>query len=371
MGFRIELLKMTIFQIIQKSQLRGVEIFTSQLSKHLEQLGHTVCLISLYPGDAGLDFPNIIKLNRALRKRFYDISGWKQLAQLIKEKKPDIIQANAADTLKFAIFSKMLFAWKQPVVYRNASMISSYIHNPIQLLLNKILVRRLNYVVSVTKQCALDFVQTFKYDSHKNQIIPIGFEKKEILSFPQDLQALKKNTPLLLHVGGFTFEKNHVGLISIFEKIRLKYPQALLLLVGSGKLEPEIHQLVQQRNLGDSVHILGYRTDVLEIMKGVDVFVLPSIIEGLPGVILEAMYCKIPVVAYNVGGISEVVKPDETGWLVDKGDESGFVTAIEEALNKDKTSQISNKAYEMVCSQYLNEEIAKQFESVYYELCPQ
>jgi glycosyltransferase involved in cell wall biosynthesis len=233
------------------------------------------------------------------------------------------------------------------------------------LVLNKFLIRQLDYVVSVSHQSANDYIRIFKSGSLKNQIIPTGFEKKEILNFPQDLKYLKDKIPLLLHVGGFTFEKNHTGLISIFEKFKFKCPSAQLLLVGSGKLESEIRQLVECKKLSDSVHFLGYRTDVLKIMKGVDVFVLPSIIEGLPGVILEAMYCKIPVVAYNVGGVSEVVKPNQTGWLVEKNDESGFISAIKETLNGNKTEQIIDNAYKIVCSEYMNEQISRKFEELY------
>jgi glycosyltransferase involved in cell wall biosynthesis len=359
----------TIFQLIQKSQLRGVEVFTVQLSKHLEQLGHTVYLICLYSGDTDLDYSNTIKLNRSLHKRFYDISGWKQLAKLIKEKKPDLIQANAADTLKFAVFSKILFQWKRPLIYRNASKIGDYIHGKIQLFFNRFLMKNLDYVIPVSQSSGQDFLDNFHNALNKIQIIPIGLEKKEIMNFPDDLIQMKEKSPLILHVGGFSFEKNHTGLISIFEKIRAKYPLAQLVLVGNGKLVINIKQLVQEHGLSDSVHFLGYRNDVLEIMKGVDVFVLPSIIEGLPGVILEAMYCKTPVVAYNVGGISEVVKPNETGWLVDKNDEAGFVLAIEAALDKDKTELITDNAYKMVCSNYMNDEIAKQFEAVYKKVC--
>jgi glycosyltransferase involved in cell wall biosynthesis len=361
---------MIIFHLIQKSQLRGVEIFTTQLSKHLEQLGHKVYLICLYPGDADLDYPNIIKFNRPIGKRFYDIEGWRQLAKLIKERKPDLIQANAADTLKFAVFSKILFRWKHPLVYRNASKIGDYMHGKGQLLFNRLLIKNIDHIISVSQSSCLDFINFFHSASDHIQIIPIGIEKKEIMDFPSDLIKVKEKSFLILHVGGFSFEKNHVGLISIFKKFKEKHPQAKLVLVGSGPLETKIKQLVQDQNLSDSVHFLGYRNDVLEIMKGVDVFVLPSIIEGLPGVILEAMYCKTPVVAYNVGGISEVVKPDETGWLTDKNDESGFVSAIEETLKKYNEETIINNAYKMVCSEYMNEQIAKQFEAVYNKVCP-
>jgi glycosyltransferase involved in cell wall biosynthesis len=360
---------MIIFQLIQKPQLRGVEVFTSQLSKHLEHLGHTVYLICLYQGDADLDYQRMIKLNRPLRKRFYDIKGWKHLANIIKEKNPDLIQVNAADTLKFGVFSKILFKWEQPIVYRNANKMGDFIKNRMHFFYNKFLVEHIDYTISVSDLCSVDFVRVFNYDTQKQQTTPIGIENKKINDFPSDLRYLKKKGPLLLNIAGFVPEKNHIGLIYIFEKVLLKYPSAQLLLIGKGKLEDNIRGIVCKRCLSDSIHFFGYRKDVLEIMKGVDVFVLSSLIEGLPGVILEAMYCKIPVIAYNVGGISEVIKPGETGWLINKDDEQGFVAAIGEALNYNEKESMINNAYKLICSKYMNSQIAKQFENTYQKLC--
>ncbi len=105
----------------------------------------------------------------------------------------------------------------------------------------------------------------------------------------------------------------------------------------------------------------------MPLIQPAKMLVLPSIIEGLPGVILEAMYCKTPVVAYDVGGISEIVKNGKTGWLVDKDDEDGFVKAVEEVLScsPEELNQITNQAYQQVVEQYDNKVIAKRFEEVY------
>ena len=99
---------MILFQIIQKPQKRGAEIFAAQLSEHFEKLGHTVILISLFEGVSELPFSGKkIQLNRPISKRWYDYVAWQQIARLVKEFKPDIIQCNAGDTLKFMILSKL------------------------------------------------------------------------------------------------------------------------------------------------------------------------------------------------------------------------------------------------------------------------
>jgi L-malate glycosyltransferase len=77
------------------------------------------------------------------------------------------------------------------------------------------------------------------------------------------------------------------------------------------------------------------------------------------------MYCRTSVIAYNVGGISEVVKSGETGWLVKAGDEEGFVAAIEEVLHTSDLKLIRENAFKMVVTEYDNRVIAKRFLEVY------
>lgn len=114
---------------------------------------------------------------------------------------------------------------------------------------------------------------------------------------------------------------------------------------------------------------LGYRKDVLSIMKQAKVFVLPSLIEGLPGVILEAMSSNLPVVAYNVGGVSEVVQSNRTGWLVEKNNEVQFVKSVVEVLTDHaKRSECVDAAYKLVETEYNNKALADRFESVYLKL---
>src|SRR5690606_2434214 len=113
-------------------------------------------------------------------------------------------------------------------------------------------------------------------------------------------------------------EKNHSGLLKIFQGILEQFPESQLLLLGKGRLQEEVKGTVRKLGMDQNVHFLDYRNDVLNILCNSNAFVLPSLIEGLPAVILEAMYSGTPVVAYKVGGIGEVVIPGKTGWLVEK-----------------------------------------------------
>jgi L-malate glycosyltransferase len=369
---------MTILQLIQKPQLRGAEMFASQLSNELVKLGHTVWLVALFPGDSNLPVnANFIALNRPQHKRWIDIEGWKALAKLIQEHEVDIVQCNAGDTLKFAVLSQKIYRWNTPIIARNASMVSSYITNPLTRGLNRWLYRNTQAIASVSQQSALDLNKLFLETKPKTTVIPIG------INFPvyEEVQW-KTNVPEafhLIHVGGFTFEKNHPGLLSIFEKLLQasktpqsqddqKQPHYLLHLFGDGPLKSQMEDVVKQKGLENRVIFYGFTSGVHNYIQKADILLLPSIIEGLPGVILEAFHAETPVIAYHVGGIAEVITHEKTGLLIPKGEEEAFVEAIQQLSDPILSQDIAKRAKELVVAQFDNQYIAQAFEQLYKQV---
>ena len=354
---------MKVLHIIQRRQLRGAEIFACQLSNHLVKDGHEIRIVSLMEGDALLPFSGEVKsLGRPVSKRFLDWKGLKMLRDEIENFQPDVVQANAGDTLKFSVLSRLFFTWKAPIVFRNASTVSLYVKSPYVRQFNSLLLRMVARVISVSEHSMEDFVQVYPHVKDKIEVIPIGINFVEVASKPV-------TTPYLLHVGGFTFEKNHEGLIRIAKQVLLKHSDLELWLVGDGSLRSRIEALVNESGLRDRIRFLGFREDVLSIMKSAKALLLPSIIEGMPGVILEAQYCETPVVAYDVGGIREVVKSGATGWLIEKGAEAQFAQAIDEAIGSTESgSKIIAQAKTQVLGKFGNSEIARRFIAAYQKV---
>lgn len=355
-----------IVQIIQKPQFRGAELFACQLSNHLISQGHQVLMICLYKGTVTLPFNGpIIYLQRPENKRFFDFTGWKKFSKIIKNFHPDVIQANAADTLKFAASSKFLFHIPVPIIFRNANKIGDFMNLPVKKIINKLYLSQVSMVLSVSKLCRKDFINTFNFPRNKVKTIEIGVEEHSVNVSNFNLDHIE-NKKVVVHVGSFVPEKNHSGLLRIFTRVLKTYPDAVLLLIGKGDLEQQIREEVKKENLIPNVFFLGYRDDVLEIFKKSDCFVLPSLIEGLPGVLLEAMYCKLPVVTYDVGGISEIIS-QETGSLVGKNNEDEFVKEICGILDSRDDRKIQ-QAYSLVKKKYINDRIAKRFARSYQKI---
>lgn len=359
---------MKILQLIQKPQPRGAETFAAQLSDNLSELGHTSELLAIFNSSDAYKFNRPYQLLGANPSaRLWDNKGWKNLANLIIEKQPDIVQANAGDTLKYAVFSKLMYRWKQPIVFRNASTLSSYIKNPVQKLYNGFLYKQTDGIASVSENSKKDLINLYPSLARKTVTLPIGLEKKNVVNNPfQD----KNGQINLVHVGGFTFEKNHIGLLHILKSIIKRYPNAHLWLVGDGPLRKSVEEKIKELSLQGSVHLTGFVDNPLDYIANGQVLLLPSIIEGLPGVILEAMLYETPVVAYNVGGISEIIKHKRTGWLIESGNEEEFVQAVHEVLISQELEkkQITYEALNLVKEKYMNLRIAENFAELYKQL---
>lgn len=358
---------MKVLQLIHKPQPRGAETFAAQLSDNLEQLGHTSTLVAIYEGGADADKYNrqylSVKANPGAR--FWDWGGWKRLATLIEIEKPDVVQANAGDTLRYAVFSRLFFKWRQPVVFRNASTLSSYLRSRLQKLYTRFLFSRTDAVASVSEFSRQDLIRLFPRVASRSRTIPIGLENEKAVRNPFPPEHAQ--TTKLVHVGGFSFEKNHKGLLGIFQASRERLPEAHLWLVGDGPLRPEIEGLVADMRLNNCVHFTGFVQNPLDYIAHADALLLPSIIEGLPAVILEAMLYRTPVIASRVGGIGEVVEPGKTGWLIDPKDVEGFSGAVAEAVQnpEDKTNRIVDTGNKLIREKYMNIHIAQKFIHLY------
>lgn len=137
-----------------------------------------------------------------------------------------------------------------------------------------------------------------------------------------------KDKYVIGHVGRFCNQKNHGKLIDIFYEYKKMYPKAHLLLIGVGELEYIIKQKVKKLNIQDYVTFLGERDDIKYLMQAMDVFVLPSIYEGLPIVGIEAQISGLPCILANT--ITEEIRIIEECYFLSLDNLDKWVQKLEE-----------------------------------------
>jgi glycosyltransferase involved in cell wall biosynthesis len=171
-------------------------------------------------------------------------------------------------------------------------------------------------------------------------IIPNGIELH-----PTDLQARTRarqllgvgpDIPVILSVGRLTPEKGHTCFLDAIPGILAQIQDAHFFLAGDGILRSNLEQQAKRLNIDSRVTFLGMRQDVALLLAGADIFVLPSISEGLPLALMEAMSAELAVVASDVGGVKEVVGDGKTGLLVQPGNPAGLTCSVVNLLNDPK-----------------------------------
>lgn len=143
--------------------------------------------------------------------------------------------------------------------------------------------------------------------------------------------------------------KNHKFLITIFKELLKDFSKLKLVLVGGGSLKRELEVYSEEIGLSNSVIFLGERKDIAELLTTFDLFILPSLTEGISITLLEAMAAGIPVVASEVGGNSEIIENKKTGLLIPVNNSLKWVETIESTvINDDMRKNLSEKARIMV-----------------------
>jgi glycosyltransferase involved in cell wall biosynthesis len=146
--------------------------------------------------------------------------------------------------------------------------------------------------------------------------------------------GLPDDARMILTVARMTEQKAHHTLLDAISAIAPDQPGAHFVWVGDGPLELELRAEVHERGLDRHIHMIGRRGDVPDLMASSELFVLPSLFEGFPLVVLEAMALGLPVLGTRVCGTSEAVIEGETGRLVAPGDAAALAAALLEALER-------------------------------------
>lgn len=167
----------------------------------------------------------------------------------------------------------------------------------------------------------------------KLHVIHCGLDESYFTSDPQPFPK----TPRFLCVGRLSPEKGHLLLLEAFGEVLKRHSEARLVLAGEGSLRGELEAQIVRLDLQKSVEITGW-VDADRVKTELDkatALVQPSLIEGLPVVIMEAMARKRPVISTYIAGIPELVIPGKTGWLVPAGNASAVAEALQTAISTD------------------------------------
>jgi glycosyltransferase involved in cell wall biosynthesis len=299
-----------ILFVITKSNWGGAQRYVFDLATHLPTDQFTVAVAFGQPGllaeklqNAGIKTHalNYMQRDAAL---FKDVRAGMELYRLFVQERPDIVHLNSSKAgglgalaARLAGVPKIIFTvhglpWDEPRNLISKSLI--YIATRFTFLLS-------HNVITISKD-NYERVRACLLCRHKIHLIYNGIGPMRLGSGELIRNAFPAGVKITGTIGELTQNKNQIALV---EEAR-KDPHRYVAIVGEGELRGFLEQKIKEYNLQDRVKLFGF-LPAAEVLKGFDVFALPSLKEGLPYVLLEAKQAGLPIVANRVGGVPEIL----------------------------------------------------------------
>ncbi|AHF96454.1 glycosyl transferase family 1 [Desulfurella acetivorans A63] len=316
---------MKILHLDTQKGFRGGEQQLIYLAEGLRELGIDSIIAAkdeLYKKASAMGFETI------------DSSNLKQLLGAAKQ--CDILHAHASKAHTLGVFLKLLT--KKPLVYtRRVDYKQKKISKLKYLLTDK--------VVCVAKSIEKDLYKNFHIQA-ETIYSSVDFDLIDKVDTKKVETIKKQYGPLIIgNIGALTAQKDHKTLIDAASQLDKSYT---FLILGEGNLKQELEVYAKQKGITNIV-FLGFRDDIQNYLAAFDLFVISSQNEGICSSILQAFLFKIPVVATNAGGVSELIGDNYRGLLVPIKDSQKLAFAIKKLLSeKDFSQTLVNRAFDFV-----------------------
>jgi glycosyltransferase involved in cell wall biosynthesis len=270
------------------------------------------------------------------------ISTVRRLARLIDELQIDVVHANR--TMDLALAGTAARLRGVPVVSSlhwlgrledhpedHGASLARRVEERAPVLLNRALADR---IVAVSEAVKRSYASLPGFPVERTEVVYPGLHVADQPVPDASARAAARaalgigaRVPVLLNVGRLEPVKGQRHLVPMMLRVRERLPDAVLIVAGGGDLHDELARLVAEARLGDAIRLLGSRSDVDALLAASDLLVLASESEAAPLPLFEAMRAARPVVATDVGGVREIVREGETGYLVPRGDAAAMAGA--------------------------------------------
>ena len=335
----------------------GAERSLVEMLPRLVDEGVTPIIASLYHREVG--FEQEVRdagFDVRLLRRKSRVGKALALRSLIRDESPDLVYT--------ALFDADLVGWLATIGMDVPLManLANTAYDPARLADPNIDTRRLSIVKAIdgftsrhgtdhfhaVSQAVKDStVETLGVDPDKITVVKrgrdagrLGMRTEERKHAARELLGIPNEAQVVVTVGRQEYQKGHRFLIGAFSEVVATHPDARLLIAGrEGHLTSELEQLVAELNLGASVALLGHRSDVPDVLAASDLFVFPSLYEGLGGALIEALALELPIVASDIPALREVVREGENAILVPPADSGALARAMEALLDDPERSR--------------------------------
>lgn len=294
-----------------------------------------------------------------------------QLMRLLKKQKYDVIHCNSpiGGVLgricgRQAKVPKIIYTAHGFHFYEGAPLINRSLYKWVEMYLS----RKTDILITITKEdynSALHFKKLNKnlevfyvpgVGINRNEIINTGANRKELC----ENLGVEEDVFFIISAGELNKNKNQKIIIETISNIE-DNKKIHYILCGLGPLEEELKELAKEKKVDNQVHFLGFRNDVIKLMKSCDLFVMPSYREGLSRAIMEAMVCGLPVIASKIRGNVDLIEEGKNGYLFNPKDNIKLKESILNLVN-------NHNEREKISKNNIKDSIKYDFNNIKYDI---
>ena len=371
--------KIKVLHVLNVAQLGGTELMTYQLAKSMnsERFESEVCFlssrgpISEYFEKSGIRVTHL-ELKSLPQKLF---AAPMRLYHHLRKNRYDILQLYG---LRANVLGRIVGRWAgcENIVGGLRSLYPSDSQSVWTLWLDRLTLPLARCYIS-NSRAAVDFLVSKGYPREKFKVIHNGIELERFQqasdpSFLKDRYGVShRDCPVITCVANLRAVKGHEYLIRALQELKRAKKEFICLLVGDGVLRGELEQLANDLGLREDLLFLGHqgREQIPGILASTDIFVLPSLWEGMPGAAMEAMAQGVPVVATDIGGTPEVVLDGITGYVVPIKDSAALAQKIGHLLeDAELRKEMGQNGRKRIEEEFSLRKMTEQYEAIYQEL---
>ena len=328
-----------------------------------EGVGQDLSVADYYPESAG-------KVHRLKMHGRFDFRVVGGLCEVIRDRKIDVIHTHGykSDILGLLAAKRAGIAcvstphgFSGSVGFKLATFIRIGTH----------MLRYFDRIVPLSEEL-MDDMKRFKVPESKTSFIRNGVDLTEIDAALANLPVDKgpdTDSRIIGFIGQMIPRKGIPDLIEVFDQLYQQKADLRLQLLGDGSQRPELEHQAAALSSVNAVEFLGFRSDRLALLSKFSLFVMTSSLEGIPRCMMEAMAVGIPVVAYDIPGVDQLVEHGQTGLLAPFGDKAALVACCTQMLDDPElAATLSRNAREMVNVRYSAARMANEYEDLFRTL---
>ncbi len=343
----------------------------------LEKFELGICVYNYDENEAGRQFEKLggkiysLEIGHGVPSKFREFSS---LVAFFKKYRPDIVQTHVLKANLYGVIAAKLA--KVPIVIGTEMTLKDTAPTRFGRFRDRLLQPFVRQIINKCDSFIVtsEFIKREWYGNAapgKVAVVypPFNLVKLELSHRATSPVPSQENKTRLCYVGRLSEEKGVRTLLDAMKIVVDRKTKATLTIVGTGPLEAELKRRASAMDANEAIIFTGYKPNVFEVLKDMDVFVLPSRSEGSPIVVLEAMAMSLPVVATAVGGTVELVRQGKTGILVPHNDPGKLAEAlIDLSDNREKAQTLGAAGHDVVFSDFHPAQFTNRLQNIYIQL---